>query len=523
MRPSFRLPVEVCRRISNKCPCNAPRTFACGRWSSSSATARQWSTPLAKSLAEAITTTGPISVAAYMRQCLTSPDSGYYTAHTEGRDQFGQKGDFVTSPEISQVFGELIGIWVLAEWMSQGKMSSGVQLVEVGPGRGTLMDDMLRTIRNFKPLASSIDAIYLVEASPSLREAQRKLLCGDAPIQDIEYGYQSTCKYSECTKIIWYDDIKFVPQAVDKSPFIIAHEFFDALPIHVFQSVTPSPTESSVITSTTGTSPTRSSRLPQTNQWRELLVAPTRAPDRFSSTSSKESIPEFQLILPKSSTPHSLYLPSLSPRYTALLPTSNAVIEISPSSLSTISTIATLIGGANPTPKSPPKSRPTSGKTVSSPQPPPFQKPHPSGAALIIDYGPASTIPTHSLRGIRAHKPCSPFTSPGLVDISADVDFVGLADAAISASPGVEVHGPVEQGTWLRAMGGAERVDILVKGVAAGKDGDGAKERIEGAWRRLVDRGPQGMGRLYKVMAIVPHVEGREGRRPVGFGGEVVG
>lgn len=138
------------------------------RWIStpSSSDGHQWSTPLAKQLAEAITTTGPIPVAAYMRQCLTSDLGGYYTATTPSpqKDQFGAKGDFVTSPEISQVFGELIGVWVVAEWIAQGRRADGVYLMEVGPGRGTLMADMLRVGRLYPQIL-----------------AEWKLMCIDRP------------------------------------------------------------------------------------------------------------------------------------------------------------------------------------------------------------------------------------------------------------------------------------------------------------------------------------------------------
>jgi SAM-dependent MidA family methyltransferase len=89
--------------------------------------------------------TGPIPVATFMRQCATDAEHGYYTrAFSRGGDPFGARGDFTTAPEMTQVFGELVGVWIVAEWMAQGAPRSGVRLVELGPGRGTLMADVLR-------------------------------------------------------------------------------------------------------------------------------------------------------------------------------------------------------------------------------------------------------------------------------------------------------------------------------------------------------------------------------------------
>ncbi|KAK4151766.1 putative S-adenosyl-L-methionine-dependent methyltransferase-domain-containing protein [Chaetomidium leptoderma] len=468
---------------------------------------RKWSTPLAKQLGEAIGITGPVPLASYMRMCLTADIGGYYTGAIEqGRDQFGLKGDFVTSPEISQVFGELCGIWFVAEWMAQGRQSQGVELIEVGPGRGTLMDDMLRTIQRFPAMANSIDAIYMVEASPELRVAQKNLLCGeDAPMTESKVGYHSVCKYN-ALPIVWTETIKSIPISSEKMPLIMAHEFFDALPIHAFelvsipasQTATPSPSDTS--------SPSTKTSHP-TLQWRELLVSPTPEGSTHATLNTPTSQshhtppPDFQLTLAKTPTRHALYLPESSPRYRALKSTvgPGALLEICPDASLYASDFASRIGG--------------------SPQHP---KPKPSGAALILDYGPGDgTVPVNSLRGIRHHRHVSPLAEPGLTDLSADVDFAALAEAATRASEGVEVHGPVAQGDFLEMMGIRERVEALVKAIGDGGGEEKAAkvEDVKKAWRRLVDRGPNGMGKLYKVLALLPEDNGR--RRPVGFGGDV--
>lgn len=219
---------------------------------------------------------------------------------------------------------------------------------------------------------------------------------------------------------------------------------------------------------------------------------------------------DFQLSVAQASNPSSLVLPETSPRYQALKDRPDSVIEISPESHSYAAEFARRIGGSN---------LPNSTTTVSPGSCIATTKPKPSGGALIIDYGQASTIPTSTLRGIRGHKLVSPFATPGQVDISVDVDFTALAEAALKASEGVEVHGPVEQGDWLDQMGMKERIDMLCKQAEnVSPIGAESAKRIRAAATRLTEKGGGGMGRLYKVMSILPEAGGR---KPVGFGGEI--
>ena len=157
-------------------------------------------TPLEAEIRRIIETDGPISVADYMRLCLGHPQHGYYVT----RDPLGARGDFITAPEVSQMFGELVGAWAAAVWRQMGAPRE-LRLIELGPGRGTLMADALRAAKAMPEFADAL-SVHLVEMSPALREAQQAKLGA----------------------VTWHSQIEDVPEG----PCItIANEFVDALPV----------------------------------------------------------------------------------------------------------------------------------------------------------------------------------------------------------------------------------------------------------------------------------------------------
>src|SRR2546423_803700 len=163
-------------------------------------------TALEAEIRRIIAVDGPIPIADFMALVLGHPTHGYYLT----RDPFGVSGDFITAPEISQMFGELIGLWAVAVWNEMGKPDR-VRLVELGPGRGTLMADALRAgkvAHNFREAL----AVDLVETSPALRRQQERTLAEDG------------------VTLSWYSTLTEVPE--DAPLIVIANEFFDALPVH---------------------------------------------------------------------------------------------------------------------------------------------------------------------------------------------------------------------------------------------------------------------------------------------------
>lgn len=163
---------------------------------------------LADKIKALIRANGPISVTDYFSLCLADPEHGYYRV----REPFGVAGDFTTAPEVSQLFGEMIGIFLVHAWQKHGAPEPAV-IAEIGPGRGTMMSDILRVIRRLAPDLYRAATVHLVETSDRLRQVQAATLSGHAG------------------KIHWHQSFDSLPAGF---LLIAANELFDAIPIRQF-------------------------------------------------------------------------------------------------------------------------------------------------------------------------------------------------------------------------------------------------------------------------------------------------
>lgn len=322
-------------------------------------------------LARLIERFGSIPLSLFMAEA----NSHYYAT----RDPLGVDGDFTTAPEISQMFGELIGLWA-ADLALRADAADRVQWVELGPGRGTLSADALRAMAGF----GVAPPVHLVETSPVLRDLAAVRL----------------------PEARFHNEIATLPE--DAPLLIVANEFFDALPIRQIM------------------------RTP--GGWRERQVAFTG--ERF--------VP----------------VPGLVP-LDAAIPVAwrdqppGTIIEQAPAGTAIVADLAARIARQG-------------------------------GAILIVDYGYDESQPGDTLQAIARHGFADPFAAPGEQDLTAHVDFCALSHAAIGE--GIERHGPVGQGDFLRALG------IKARAAALGSDA------VAGQLARLIDADQMGM--LFKVMAL---------------------
>ncbi|HTV35499.1 MAG TPA: SAM-dependent methyltransferase [Xanthobacteraceae bacterium] len=161
--------------------------------------------PLEQEIRRLIGVAGPMPIAEYMRLCQSHPQYGYYT----NRDPLGARGDFITAPEISQMFGELVGLWLAAVWREMGAPEN-VRLIELGPGRATMLIDALRAAKTVPGFYAAI-VLHLVEINPALQKIQERRL---DPLG---------------VPMLWHAALEDVPPG---PALIVANEFIDALPVH---------------------------------------------------------------------------------------------------------------------------------------------------------------------------------------------------------------------------------------------------------------------------------------------------
>lgn len=346
---------------------------------------------------------GPLTVADYVREVLTNPIAGYYM---QG-NVFGPQGDFITSPELSQMFGELVGIWHVAQWLAQSKPSQ-VQLIELGPGKATMMADMLRAMDKFD-MADSV-SLHLVEASPELKKIQYDTL-GCTGSEDDAKGVSAL---EGKVSVHWHARLEDVPRS-DREEYtmIVAHEFFDALPVHQFEY--------------------------SEGKWAERLVG-IKVSDLVGID---ESLKRSQLMFTLSPASTASENAAKSLGFLPEAASDGQIVEVCLDAIRVCTEIRR--------------------RLLSNSQ---------GGTAMLVDYGNLD-INGDTLRAFRDHKEVNIFDSPGKADITADVNFGHLAKYFSLVHPEaktegtLELFGPLSQGSFLRAMGIEQRCKKICKTVDA--------------------------------------------------------
>ncbi|KAJ3935580.1 MAG: S-adenosyl-L-methionine-dependent methyltransferase [Lentinula lateritia] len=377
-------------------------------------------TSIEKLILEHVKAVGPMSYATYMQFCLSHPTEGYYMK--SANNIFGAQGDFITSPDISQIFGEMIAVWLLSQWEAAGSPPS-IRLVELGPGRGTLITDILRVITSISKKLSQplVVQVHLVETSLFLREIQRRRL-SRAP-----------------ASVQWHESIDHITPSNDSFTMLVAHEFFDALPVHVFRK-----TEEG---------------------WKEMMVS---SRINKSEDANPEQYPRLQHVLSPETTAISNIFGNSSSRFQSLPVGSD--LEVSPTSFRLARKVGELLSK---------RETPTSSS--------------PGGCGLIIDYGRDHAFGS-SRRGFKDHDVVDIFHRPGECDLTANVDFAYLKEAMKDLIP---VYGPISQNTFLSQMGFTIRLERLLQ---SNQDDQAKTDRIFEGAKRLID--PVHMGEEYSVMGI---------------------
>jgi len=402
---------------------------------------------------------GPLTVAEYMKEALTNPHAGYYT--TRGA-VFGGGGDFVTAPDVSQLLGDCLAVWAVLEWRAAGAPPA-CRYVELGPGRGTLAADLLRAAAPVPGFASSL-SIHLVEVSPALRRAQWAALgCGapgsGAPGPAPGEPEAGAAHLAGGAPVAWHASLDTVPPSGPPTLYM-AHEFVDALPVHQFVRVAGRARAGggggggARVRAPASPHPL----LPTSTAWRERLIDTTACGTRLRWVLAPGDTPATRALLPRR-------LAQLGPAAAAL-----DALEICPAGSALAADLAVRVAASG-------------------------------GSALLVDYGRTSPPYADSLVAIARHAGVDPLTAPGAADLSARVDFGGLADAVGGAGAAATAHGPISQASLLAGLGIAPRLQALIE---AAPDDAAAEALHSGAARLVAPSADGGMGEAYLALAIAP-------------------